>query len=317
MREAAGLVRDDDADARWRESADQIERTRRAVRSRNPELANSKDEIARRKKRLAEHHDREGIVDVDDSVWASFFSRGLIVSQAVGRVVVPQRHNPPDALGTGVLVAPGLLMTNNHVLPFRALPSEAAVEFAFEHDENGQEREYHTYRFAPDCWFTDEELDFTVLAVSEVDGRLPGEVYGWVPLIEETGKVIRGDALNVIHHPRGYRKRMSIRENRMVAEDELWLRYTTDTQGGSSGAPVFNDQWEMVALHHEGIPKLVNGGPVTLTGEPWTPDMGRDAKAYVGNEGARVSKIVQRLKKAETAELLRGLITQALTGEQA
>ncbi|MGW3664696.1 trypsin-like serine peptidase [Streptomyces sp. NPDC005141] len=317
MRETAGLVRDD-ADTRWEASADQIERTRKAVRSGHPELANSDDEIKQRKKRLARHHDLEGIVDVDDSVWTSFFSRGLIVSQAVGRVVVPQRHLPSKPIGTGVLIAPELLLTNNHVLPLEALPAEAAVDFAFEYDENGKEREYHTYRFAPEVfWFTDEELDFTVVAISELNSKLPGDTYGWVPLIEEIGKAIRGDALNVIHHPRGGRKRMSIRENRMVAEDELWLRYTTDTQGGSSGAPVFNDQWELVGLHHEGIPKLVDGREVTLSGEPWTEDMGREVKAYQGNEGARASRIVRRLREAEVAGPMRELISQALTGEQA
>ncbi|WP_405467642.1 trypsin-like serine peptidase [Streptomyces canus] len=228
---SAGLV-PGDADARWKASADQIERTHHAVRSGHPELANSKDEVERRKKRLARHHDREGIVDADDSVWTSFFSQGLIVSQTVGRVVVSQRHMPSKPIGTGVLIAPGLMLTNNHVLPLEALPNEAAVEFAFEYDENGKEREYRTHQFAPEmCWFTDEELDFTLVAVSPVDGKLPGDTYGWVPLIEETGKAIRGDALNVIHHPRGDRKRLSIRENRMVAEDELWLRYTSDTQG--------------------------------------------------------------------------------------
>ena len=63
-----------------------------------------------------------------------------------------------------------------------------------------------------------------------------------------------GEVLNVIHHPAGERKRASIRFNRMVSEDDLWVRYERDTREGSSGAPVFNDQWEMVALHHGGVP---------------------------------------------------------------
>lgn len=49
--------------------------------------------------------------------------------------------------------------------------------------------------------------------------------------------MLKGECLNVIHHPGGERKRLSIRENRLVAEDDLWLRYASDTRRGSSGAP--------------------------------------------------------------------------------
>jgi V8-like Glu-specific endopeptidase len=32
------------------------------------------------------------------------------------------------------------------------------------------------------------------------------------------------------------------------------LRYTTNTQPGSSGSPVFDFEWNLVALHHLGDP---------------------------------------------------------------
>ncbi len=42
---------------------------------------------------------------------------------------------------------------------------------------------------------------------------------------------------------------------------------TTDTAPGSSGSPVFNDQWEVVALHHMGVPKRnEHGDLLTLEG---------------------------------------------------
>ena len=141
----------------------------------------------------------------------------------------------------------------------------------------------------------------------------PGEKYGTVPLIVQTGKAVKAEVLNVIHHPGGKRKRLTIRANRMVAEDELWLRYTSATEEGSSGAPVFNDQWEMVALHHGGVPmRDPHGVQLDRAGQPWRPDMGRDAKAYVANEGARVSRIVSRLHGAPLATQAKALIDQAL-----
>jgi endonuclease G len=32
------------------------------------------------------------------------------------------------------------------------------------------------------------------------------------------------------------------------------LQYVADTMDGSSGSPVFNQNWEVVALHHSGAP---------------------------------------------------------------
>ncbi|MER7106245.1 trypsin-like serine peptidase [Streptomyces sp. NPDC000229] len=306
----------DDLAARWKASADQVANTATALRERNLVLANAPDEIERRHRRLAEQGlDLEALVGDDDSVRTNFLSRGITAARSVGRVVsVASRRDPPVPLATGVLVAPRLLLTNNHVVPGEVDASEAAVQFGFEVDEAGRECEHVTCTLAPEvCWFTDAELDFTVVAVADLRGRPPGDAYGWVPLIEQTGKALKCEALNVIHHPGGDRKRVSIRENRMVAQDELWLRYASDTRKGSSGAPVFNDQWEMVALHRRGIRLLDTwGAPLARSGERWTRDMGRDAAAYMGNEGARVSRIVKRLREAPLDAPMRSLIDAAI-----
>jgi hypothetical protein len=44
----------------------------------------------------------------------------------------------------------------------------------------------------------------------------------------------------------------SLNENRVTNIYRHYLQYTTDTLPGSSGSPVFNDDWEVVALHHGG-----------------------------------------------------------------
>jgi V8-like Glu-specific endopeptidase len=40
--------------------------------------------------------------------------------------------------------------------------------------------------------------------------------------------------------------------NRVEYVDDRLVQYTTDTLPGSSGAPVFDWQWRLVALHHSG-----------------------------------------------------------------
>jgi len=300
---------------RWDDSADQVAQTAAAVRVGELSLANSADEITERRERLERQGlVLEGIVAEDDSVWLSFLSRGRAAARPVGRVVSLQPPAPAVAIGTGVLIAPGLLLTNNHVLPSAEDAAEMGVQFGFEYDDEGSERPYETCRFLPDrCFWTNEELDFSVVAVADLRGYPPGKKYGTVRLIEQTGKALKAEVVNVVHHPGGDRKRLSIRENRIVAEDDLWVRYTSDARRGSSGAPVFNDQWEMVALHHGGIPRRdADGVALNRAGEPWTRDMGEEAKAYTANEGARVSRIVRRLRDAVLDPPARALIDEAL-----
>jgi V8-like Glu-specific endopeptidase len=302
--------------ARWHESADQLRRTAEATGSGELTVANSDQELTARRVRLRRHHvDLEGIVNRDESLWVSFLSGGLAAARAVGRVVTARSPaRPSQAVGTGALIGPRLLITNNHVVESAGDAARMGVQFGYEFGDDGSDPRPSYCLFEPDRFFvTDAELDFTVVAVADLDGVPPGDTYGVVPLIEQTGKAVKAEFLNVIHHPGGDPKRISIRENQMVAQDDLWLRYRSDARRGSSGAPVFNDQWEMVALHHGGIPvRDESGADLDQQGQRWTPDMGAENKAYSANEGARVSRIVHRLRAADLSAEARELIDQAL-----
>jgi hypothetical protein len=284
---------------RWQQTIEQVAATSMAVGTGRLEIANTADEIGRRSRRLRGQGIRlEALIGDDDSVWLTFFSRGLTAARAVGRVVRPGRGSPPEAVGTGVLIGPGLFLTNNHVIPDAIEAGDLAVQFGYEYDDDGAERSPDLCRFAPGAAFhTDETLDFTVVAVEDLSNAPPAAKYGSVTLIEATGKALKAEILNVVHHPRGDRKRVSIRENRMVAEDDLWLRYTSDTSDGSSGAPVFNDQWEMVALHHGGVESR---------------DAAGNRLDYQANEGARVSRIIRALRNAGLDEPTRSAVGSAL-----
>lgn len=47
----------------------------------------------------------------------------------------------------------------------------------------------------------------------------------------------------------GYAKKVTLRNNNLFETAFPCVRYFTDTEAGSSGAPVFNDNWEVIALH--------------------------------------------------------------------
>src|SRR6185369_4011734 len=95
--------------------------------------------------------------------------------------------------------------------------------------------------------------------------------YGSLRLLEAEGKAIVGELMNIIQHPNGEPKQLALRENKLVDVLDRFVHYETDTAPGSSGSPVFNDQWECVGLHHSGVPKRDDAGRIlTIDGGIWT-----------------------------------------------
>jgi len=109
---------------------------------------------------------------------------------------------------------------------------------------------------------------------------------------------------------------LALRENQIVDVLDDFLHYTTDTEPGSSGSPVFNDSWEVIALHHCGVPATdKKATSLRLMGRSGTSSMGEDQKKWAANEGARVSRIIPSMKDgvlASTPEM-RALLDEALS----
>ena len=134
--------------------------------------------------------------------------------------------------------------------------------------------------------------------------------------IKQEGKALLGEYLNIIQHPNGEPKQVAVRENRLVARLDSFLHYETDTAPGSSGSPVFNDQWEVVALHHSGVPATdEQGRTLNLQGGLWSEDQGEQRVKWLANEGVRVSTICQELEKraGQMPSSKRGLVLSALS----
>jgi V8-like Glu-specific endopeptidase len=283
--------------ARFESDLDRIEAVLQAARQGHLELVNEPGDVRRRVERLpGDAFTPEGIVDGDDSLWSSFLAGGLRTTSAVARVAVLRPGQPPKPVGTAVLISDRLVLSNAHVFLDAETAAELTLEFDYEYTDSGIERSPTRAKLDPSGFFCiDEDLDFGVVALADAS---VAEERHQVQLIESTAKVLLGERLNVIHHPGGDRKRISIRANLLVSEDDKWLRYTSDTRSGSSGSPVFNDQWEMVALHHGGIPDPKNLG---------------DIDASSANEGARVSRIVARLRDVPDTQVGSDLLRSALS----
>jgi endonuclease G len=191
-------------------------------------------------------------------------------------------------------VSPRLLLTNHHVLPDAGTAAASGIEFNFEDGIDGQPLQPKLFAFDPGAFFlADEELDFALVAVQGSPADLAP--FGFNRMISAEGKAIAGDFVTIVQHPEGQRKQVALRDNRIVDVLDEFLHYETDTEPGSSGSPVFNDQWEVVALHHASVPA------------PEHPELGK----FV-NEGIRISRLLAFIGAQSYTDQQRALVSGLL-----
>lgn len=91
---------------------------------------------------------------------AHFLEEGAVVQRAVARV------NLNIGFGTGFLVSPSILMTNNHVLRTEVAAAGAKGEFNYQFDYSGSPLPVDSYGFDPNnLFYTNSALDFTIVRV--------------------------------------------------------------------------------------------------------------------------------------------------------
>jgi len=196
--------------------------------------------------------------------------------------------------GTGFLVAPDLLLTNSHVFPTKAIAASAQVWFNYENDAAGNPLPVEQYGCDPDDFFcnspyadtglTPDTLDYTLVRVNRLLGAgagpsVPGAAWGYLPILGYNPDTDRDSQITIIQHPQQQPMMVGQGTKQIEFQDDLKLQYVTSTDGGSSGSPVFNEFWHVIALHHAGVklPASFGGG--------------------FGNEGVSITAIREDLKK--------------------
>lgn len=208
----------------------------------------------------------------------TFLHQGIEKSKAVARVALAG-----GGRGTGFLVGNNYLVTNHHVLANKELAATAVAQFRVEKALQGGDYEPDPYQLNPDrFWKTslnDDEGgdDWTVVAV---DGN-PRAKYGSLYLGRAEPKV--QDEVIIVQHPSGGPKKIALSHNVIAYVDAKRVQYLTDTEEGSSGSPVFDAEWRVVALHHKG----------GVLREPGS------AMVYKRNQGIHVNVLVDALQGTE------------------
>ena len=262
----------------------------------------------------------ERIMGKSDLMSVRYLELGLRVARTVGRIQLRSPDGNLRGYGTGFRVSPHLILTNNHVFGDAASAGASRIEFDFQEGVDGKLKTSIVTELDPAAFFTtDKALDFTLVALKG-EPKAVGAL-GWNGLSAQEGKVIAGEYVTIIQHPNGERKQIALRENQVIDVLDDFLQYHTDTSPGSSGSPVFNDQWEIVALHHSGVPKKDAAGRIlTRDGKVWTPAMGDQQVDWIANEGIRISRILQHvagLSLAGSQAALRKELLESAKGWQA
>lgn len=245
----------------------------------------------------------ERAIGKNDSVYSNFVELIMTSKQKVGRIAI-KRGNRNIGFATGFMVSENLLLTNWHVFPTIDYINDSEVQFFYEYDIFGRPIPFITFKFRSDLFFySNKELDYCFVAVNsrDITEQYNLEEIGYIFLDPNLGKLGNEgeEALNIIHHPDGDYKQLSIRENIFKKITPISIWYEADTAPGSSGSPVFNDQWQVVALHHMGVAKKnASGDYIDKNGDIIPMQNGKvDAAKIVweANEGIRISVILKDL----------------------
>ncbi len=198
----------------------------------------------------------------------------LEAAQAVVRIETPQ------GVGSGFLCGDGVMMTNHHVLAEAAVAQASQFTFFYELDRQFKVKPTRSVSAQPEgLFFSDETLDVALVQVADV----PAEV---TPLTLKRQRVERNKRVSIIQHPGGHWKKISMQNNFVEYADTQVVQYSTSTASGSSGSPVFNDDFEVVAIHHSG----------GMLAEP------HSGRRYLRNAGSAMIAVLQAVQ-AQAPEL--------------
>jgi len=218
---------------------------------------------------LADEAGLEQVINSDDNFLDIDLLAGAVYSaQAVCRIEAPEK----TAVGTGFLVGPDLLLTNKHVLRTVAHLEVAVARFDYWEDASGVARAGRLFHFQQGTYHCSdpEELDYALVRLegkplealagdASVD-ELPvlelirrGRHRGYLSLSSRT--ILENERVNIIQHAGGDPLKAVLTQNRVAADmSDTRVQYVADTKDGSSGSPVFDLHWNVVALHHSGTP---------------------------------------------------------------
>ncbi|MAT42168.1 MAG: serine protease [Anaerolineaceae bacterium] len=206
-------------------------------------------------------------------------------------------------MGTGFLVGPSAVITNYHVIE-KAVAGDQDITnysclFDYKTRSNGsvvnQGNNVPVSKLLTHSSYDEiadlkssagdpspNKLDFALLLLDGEPGNEPiGGVFvdqetpmrGRIKLPTKTYEFEPQTPLFIVQHPDAKPMKLALDTEAIIGlnGNKTRVTYKTNTEPGSSGSPCFNQNWELVALHHSGDPKWVptwnRGIPINLITE--------------------------------------------------
>ena len=236
----------------------------------------------------------EAILGVEGTKTYNWWQTGLARARSVASI----RLQLGNRQGTGFLLTAGdlgldpkedlVVLTNFHVVNERGSGGGLqpdAVEVIFEAVNPSIK-----YSVDSIIWGSDQDHhDATLLKLKQhVEGVEPMVFAKQLPILQDEPRVY------IIGHAGGQELAFSFQDNELIAHEGppdgkpgiphvCRLHYRAPTEGGSSGSPVFNALWQIVALHHKG-------------GKTGMPKLNGEEGTYAANEGISIQSIREAIK---------------------
>ena len=188
-----------------------------------------------------------------DIMDVSFLKRAIARTTSVCKVEISSLNES----GTGFLIADTLVLTNYHVLgqtdeEVKNNAAQVVLRFGYT-EENDNQLTYNCFHLnakqpilshSP----ANQGLDYVLLQVASNITKIP-EIQPTPYTLKPPSK---GMGVHILQHPQGDTMKLAINNNGItyVNKSQGLMQYVTYAFGGSSGSPCFNDNWEVVALHH-------------------------------------------------------------------
>jgi V8-like Glu-specific endopeptidase len=195
----------------------------------------------------------------------TWFKNALERCRAVARI----EDEDGEGIGTGFLVEgtalhaafpPIVLMTNAHVIPDAISCEDALITFRALDNTGDTKDQRHLVQDV--LWTSSrDELDATIVSLKTTPAEVaPCPTARELPPLDSKPP----PRAFIVGHPSGRIQPMfSIQDNLMLDYDGIRVHYRAPTEPGSSGSPVFDRRWNLIALHHAGsdeMPMLHGGG---------------------------------------------------------
>ena len=202
-----------------------------------------------------------------------YLEAGIAAGRSVAKLLVPGSGS-----GTGFLTENNLLITSNHVLPSERKAKQAKAIFGYELRADDTVSEGEEFELDPSAVFLTMKKGKQDWTVVSVNGNASEK---WGTLRLASHPATRSSRVTVIQHPDGGPKCIALANGKIAYSDSVDLQYLCETSGGSSGAPVLNEQWEVAGVHRDGGFQIE-----TLT---------KSRRRFFRNAGVAIAVIRQRL----------------------